>query len=255
MNERHGSITSYVALVFGLTIPFLVAGALMPSEILPGVPLSAIAVITPTLAACFFIYRERRWPGVVDLLRRSYDYARMKNWRWLLVVILVNPLIAVLAFWAIRATGTPIPGPGAIGLSVLPLAIVVLVAALVEEIGWTGYATEPLLRRHGVIVTGIVLGCVWAVWHVVLLLQVQRSFDWILWWSLGTVSLRIIMVWLYAHAGKSVFGAIVFHAMINLSWQLFPVHGSYYDPRVFALISLGFAIAFLFAGRLLRKDN
>ncbi|MGW8247946.1 MAG: CPBP family intramembrane glutamic endopeptidase [Acidiferrobacterales bacterium] len=249
MNERHGSITIYFVLVFALTIPFLVAGALVPSELLPGVPLSAIAVIVPTLAACFFIYRGRRWPGVVELLRRSYDYRHIKNWRWFLVIFLVNPAIAVLAFWVMRASGTSIPLPGAIGWSVLPLAIVLLVGALVEEIGWTGYATEPLLRRHGVVVTGIVIGCVWAVWHVVLLLQVQRSFDWILWWSLGTVSLRIIMVWLYTHAGKSVFGATVFHAMINLSWQLFPVHGSYYDPRVFGLIALGSAIAMLSLGR------
>jgi membrane protease YdiL (CAAX protease family) len=49
------------------------------------------------------------------------------------------------------------------------------------------------------------------------------------------------MTWLYIHSGKSVFAAAVFHAMINLSWQLFPNNGSFYDPRVFGLITLGFA--------------
>ena len=253
MNDRQGSVTSYVALVFALTIPFLVAGAIVPVQLLPGVPLSAIAVLVPTLVACLFVYRERRFSGVVELLRRSYDYGRVKNWRWFIIILLVNPAIAFLAFWFIRATGKPIPAPGAIGLSVFALVAVVLVGAMAEEIGWTGYATERLLRRNGVLVTGLLLGCVWAVWHVSLLLQVQRSLGWILWWSLGTVSLRVIMVWLYTHTGGSVFSAALFHAMINLSWQLFPVHGSFYDPRVFGLISLAFAIAVLFAERLLWK--
>ena len=249
MNERHGSITTYIVLVFGLTIPFVVLGEIVPMQLLPGVPLSAISVLVPALAACVLVYRDRRFTGVLELLRRSYDFRRVKHWGWFLVIVLVNPAIAVLAFWVIRATGTPIPEPQALSLSVLPLALGLFIGATAEEIGWTGFATNRLLRRHGIVMTGIVLGCVWALWHVLLLLQVDRSIGWILWWSLGTVSLRTIMVWLYAHAGKSVFGAAVFHAMINVSWQLFPIHGSFYDPGVFALITLGFAIAMLSLGR------
>jgi membrane protease YdiL (CAAX protease family) len=255
MNERRGSVTTYFVLVFALTIPFVVLGEIVPMQLLPGVPLSALSVLVPTFVACILLYRDRRFTGVLELLRRSYDLKRVKNWGWFLVIVLTNPAIAVVAFWVIRASGTPIPEPQALSLSVLSLVLVIFIGAMVEEIGWTGYATEPLLRRHGIVKTGIALGCVWAVWHVLLLLQVDRSFDWILWWSVCTVSLRIIMVWLYTHAGKSVFGAAVFHAMINVSWQLFPIHGSFYDPRVFALISLGFAIAILSLGRLVRIRN
>jgi len=65
------------------------------------------------------------------------------------------------------------------------------------------------------------------------------------------------MVWMYTYSGESVFAVAVFHPMINLSWQLFPVNGSYYDPRVFGLIALGFAIIILATQRLLieRKAN
>ena len=31
----------------------------------------------------------------------------------------------------------------------------------------------------------------------------------------------------------------LFHAMINLCWQLFPIHGSYFDPRLNGLIIIG----------------
>ena len=78
---------------------------------------------------------------------------------------------------------------------------------------------------------------VWAVWHYVALLEVHRSLAFIAWWSLGTVAARVIIVWLYNNTGKSVFVAALFHTMINLTWQVFPINGSYYDPRVTGIIT------------------
>ncbi|HZK54131.1 MAG TPA: hypothetical protein VFC84_08065 [Desulfosporosinus sp.] len=31
---------------------------------------------------------------------------------------------------------------------------------------------------------------------------------------------------------KSVFAVALFHMMFNVTWQLFPINGSYYDPRI-----------------------
>jgi hypothetical protein len=33
-----------------------------------------------------------------------------------------------------------------------------------------------------------------------------------------------------------VFGAALFHAMSNVSWQMFPNQGSHYDPRITGII-------------------
>jgi len=66
---------------------------------------------------------------------------------------------------------------------------------------------------------------------------VHRSLAFIAWWSLGTVAARVIIVWLYNNTGKSVFVAALFHTMINLTWQVFPINGSYYDPRVTGIIT------------------
>ena len=63
------------------------------------------------------------------------------------------------------------------------------------------------------------------------------------WWSLGTLSYRVIITWLYNNTGKSVFVAAFFHTMMNLVFQLFPVKGSYlFDPRVTGLILAAVAI-------------
>lgn len=51
------------------------------------------------------------------------------------------------------------------------------------------------------------------------------------------------MTWLYNNMGHSVFGATVFHAMINVRWLTFPIRGSYYDSRVTGVIVAAVAVA------------
>ena len=42
------------------------------------------------------------------------------------------------------------------------------------------------------------------------------------------------MCWIYANGGRSLFLAVLFHAMINTSYNLFPNAGSPYNPGVVA---------------------
>ncbi len=242
MPGKQESVSIFIVLAFVLSIPFWVLGTLNPIELLPGVPISALGTFVPAIAASVLIYKSDRLAGTLQFLSRAFDFKRVENKSWYLGVILINPAIAVLAYGMMRAVGESLPNPAPLTLGIFPMFGVFFIAALGEEIGWSGYATEPLQRRWGTLTAGILLGLVWAVWHFIPLVQVNRSIEWIAWWSLGTISLRTIMTWLYLHSGKSVFAAAVFHAMINLCWQLFPNNGSFYDPRVFGLITLCFAI-------------
>ena len=139
-------------------------------------------------------------------------------------------------------TGVSLPTPQFSVLKTLILFAVFIIPALCEELGWSGYAIDPLQDRFGALRASILVGAVWASWHFIPLLEVHRSWVFIAWWSLGTVASRIIIVWLYNNTGRSVFVAAIFHAMMNLTWQLFPVKGSFFDPRVTGLITLGVAL-------------
>ena len=54
--------------------------------------------------------------------------------------------------------------------------------------------------------------------------------------------MRLVMVWLFNNTGGSVLGAAVFHAISNLCWQLFPVQGSWFDPRIHGLLMATVAV-------------
>ncbi|MEI7642663.1 MAG: type II CAAX endopeptidase family protein [Chloroflexales bacterium] len=229
-------VVAYVVLTFALSIPFWIAGALTPLQLLPAIPVSALGLVCMGGAAAILVYRERGWAGVVALLKRSFDATRVRSKIWYAPTILLMPGIMVLSYVAMRLMGVALPAPHFSLATTLILFIVFFVAAIGEELGWSGYAIDPLQERYGALGGALLVGVVWAVWHFIPLLSAPRSLAFIAWWSLGTVASRVIIVWLYNNTGRSVFVAVLFHAMINVTYFLFPVDGSYYDPRVTGVI-------------------
>jgi hypothetical protein len=233
---RHRSPLKFFIIVYALTLPFWVIGAVTRLQLLPGVPVAALAACCPMLAAMILVYRENKTAGVTALLKRSFDFKRIKAKVCYAPILLVMPVVSGLSFGVLRLTGTPVPDPQIALLPLLILCVGSFILALGEELGWSGYAIDPMQNRWGALRASLVLGSVWAVWHYVALAQADRSVAWIAWWSLYSVTGRVIIVWLYNNTGQSVFAAALFHMMTNVSWQLFPVNGSYFDPRVTGLI-------------------
>ncbi|TCZ61148.1 CPBP family intramembrane glutamic endopeptidase [Roseicella aquatilis] len=235
------ALLAFVLLTFLLSVPFLLLGAWWPHRLLPGLPIAALMAVCPALAALTLVRLEQGQAGPRRLLRRALDAHRIGRRRTWALVLLLGPAITVTSYAALRASGAAIPPPQASPGQVLALAAVFLSGALAEELGWTGYATAPLRARLGPLGAGLVLGAVWALFHLVALRQAHRDASWIAWWSLYTIAARLILVWLYDRTGSSVLAASLFHATLNLGWQLFPVQGSHFDIRVTACVTAALA--------------
>lgn len=248
------SLILFFVLIFALSIPFWVLAVVYPVELLPGLPISALSAFVPVVAALIATYLEAHWSGVRQLLARSFDVKRINHLGWFLILLLLNPAIALLAYVFIGRQ-QPLPGFAPLNFAVIVMFVAFIITALGEELGWTGYATDPMQQCWGVLGAGLILGVVWAVWHVIALVQAHRSADWIAWWSLGTISSRIIMTCLYFRVGRSVFAMAIYHALSNLFWQLFPVNGSFYNPQVFGLITFGVAVVIYLAQRFLPSEQ
>jgi len=180
--------------------------------------------------------------GVAALSSRIADAGRVRPRAWFAAIVLIPVAVMAFAYVAMRLCGIAVPQPRISFGPALGLFAAFLISGFAEELGWTGYATDPMLKRFGAPTTALVIGAVWAAWHIVPLMQAGRPAVWIAWWSLATIAARALMVWLYVHAGRSVFALALFHAVQNLTWQLFPVHGSFYDPRFFGPIMAAAAL-------------
>ncbi len=225
----------FLFLVFLLSAPFWALGFWWDIELLPGLPVSAFMVVCPTAAAALMVLREGGATAVRRFLSQAVDLQRMPSWAWLVALGLM-PCVMLLCAWLQLSMGIELPAFTAAWGRGLALFLLFLAAATLEELGWTGYATQRLLARHSVLFTGLLVGLISVVWHIVPLLQVDRSWGWIGWWALGTLLRRILIVLLYARGGRSVFAASLFHAMSNLGWMLYPAMGSHYDPMLMAIV-------------------
>jgi membrane protease YdiL (CAAX protease family) len=236
ITERRSPLKFFL-LVFALSIPLWLIGAVTPLQLLPGLPVSSLNVFCPLIAASILVYREDKTTGVTELLKRSFDYRRIRAKVWYVPTVLLMPGITILAYGLMRLVRLPLPAPQFPVLAALVMFLAFFIAALGEEVGWSGYVIDPLQDRWNALQASILLGLVWATWHMVPLVQAQRSPAWLAWWCLYTVALRVLIVWIYNNTGKSVFAAALCHAIANVSWQLFPNYGSHWDPRITGLIT------------------
>ena len=220
-----------------------------------GWPISA-SVGAPLIAALILVYREEGRGGVRRLLSKAFDQRRIRKGTWYGPIIFLMPLIYLLTYEVVRLMGLPLSDEPYFPFLLIPLLFALFfILAIGEEVGWTGYATDPLQDRWSALPTGIILGLVTALWHFVPLIQMGRTPIWIAWWSLGSISIRVLTVWLYNNTGRSLFAGIVFHAMNNLSFALFPNYGSHWDPAVAGVITAIVAgiVAFLWGSRTLAR--
>ena len=236
---------SYFIMVFVLSVPFYFLGTagthILGLSILPA---SALMVIVPLIVAVTLIHQQRGSLGVMALLKSTLVYQRSRGMGWILVALLFMPFVFILEFAIIRLTGVALPLPK-ITPSQLPfLFLVFFVGAVGEEAGWQGYAYPALYKRLSAFRSAVILGAVWGLWHVVPFVQQGRSADWILWQCLSTVAMRIIIVWLFENTNKSIFIAVLLHTMFNVSWALFPIAGSFYDPFI-AFVILAVAVGLI----------
>lgn len=236
---------TFFLLVFALSSPFWVVGAVSGLQLLPGLPVSSAVVVCPALAALILVYRESGTAGMAGLLKRSFDYERIKTKVWYVPILLFWPGAMVLMYALLRLIGSPVPAPEFPILAAMVGSLVAFIAGLGEELGWSGYAIDRMQERSNALQASILLGLAWAAWHLVLLVQAQRSPEYITWQSLAYMPERVLFVWLYNNTGKSVFAVAVFHAMLNITWQLFPISGSFYDPRITGLIVTSAALIVL----------
>ena len=234
---------AFVALTIALSVPFWLLGHVVESPGLGpvGLPVSALQAVVPLVAAALLAARVEGAGGVTRLLRRTVDPGGTATWTRYLLIVALMPAIYALAYVAMRAAGRPVPDPAISFVSVGILVVLFLVTAVFEEAGWTAYALEPLSDRWGLVRAGLVLGLAWAAVHLVPDTQSGHEAGWIAWHRIGTVALRVLLALAFVATGRGVLAAVAMHAADNVSWQLFPVSGSHYDPAWVAPITLSAA--------------
>lgn len=191
-----------------------------------------VIVLGPSVSGILLTGLVAGRPGLRDFR------ARLLKWRvgarWYAAAILTAPLYftgAVLALSAFSREFLPGIFTADDKVSFLLKGVAVaLVAGIVEELGWTGFAVPTLRRRYGPLATGFVVGVLWGLWHVLPKIWGSAAHDLVAYMPAdlfcavaGLTGFRILMVWVYDRTGSLLVGILMHMGLTASTLILQPV--------------------------------
>jgi uncharacterized protein len=227
--SRHPLISYFIIayagswLVDGLFVLSQDGSGLLPynSPLSFGATIGIATFSGPTLGAFVVTALTEGIEGVARLLRR------IVQWRvglaWYLFALVGLPAIVTLAaivlpgVWASRTPLNVLPELVSYAIFFVYPALLVG-GPLGEEIGWRGYALAPMQRMYGPIKASVILGVLWAFWH----LPIWFSGQWtelspinIVLFVAWITAVTFIYTWVFNNTQGSVFMAILTHASMD----------------------------------------
>lgn len=201
--KRH-PVAAFICLTFGLSVlvsfaplngltdadKFLILGALLVP--IPMIVAIALAAVTG---------------GVRPFLREVLN-VRI-DWRWALIAF-------GLAFSArLLVSGLGLLSGAITGLKVSaiapPLIVVIYLFALLEEIGWRGYAVRRLVTTRSAFSALLITGLPWSAIHIFFYLAQGQNAATVLQVFVLNLALTVMVTWVYLRGGQKVWIGVIVH--------------------------------------------
>lgn len=205
-----------------------------------GIPGTAADIETQLPAALLVLFAG---PSVAGILmtglvdgRSGYRGLRTRLLRWRVgvrsyaVAFLLPPLL-VLAVLLTLTLFSPAFVPGLfnasdkIALVVMGIVWGLVGGGLLEELGWTGFAVFKLRLCNGPLATGLLVGVLWGLWHLLIAFWTSGSLSgddsvavfvagFLAFYFLALPAFRVFMVWVYDRT-ESLLLAMFMHASLS----------------------------------------
>jgi len=178
----------------------------------------------PFLAALVVLAITRGKSGMMRLL------LSMVRWRvapvWYAIALLGPVTITVAATVLNVLLGAQAPSSAELGgwTALLPTFFLLLLVPGIggawEEPGWRGYALPRLQAGRSALFASLILGVIWAFWHLPLMVVGQVN------WSdiVLVIAVAVVFTWVFNNAQGSVLIVMLMHAMNNT------ISGSFFSP-------------------------
>lgn len=122
-----------------------------------------------------------------------------------------------------------------------------------EEIGWRGFATPRMLEKYSPLITGLIIGVIWSIWHAPLhfnglygngLLGFLMRF-------IYNIPFGIMFTWYFIKSQNNLLGAIILHASVNVyaSFALLSLNVSIFNSLIYII----FTVIIIVHGKMWKK--
>lgn len=213
---RH-QLLSFFILTYLITYAIALV-SLFIVEIPPNTFFSFVMIFSPTISALVISALAGGRQGVARLLSGFMRWKFGIGWYAAMLSLTLIPLLAALIY---ALLGNSVPGiaPGTtVGFLSLNVLLTLVNGPLSEETGWRGFALPRLQRRWNALVSSLILGVIWALWHL--------PFYFISGGGAGipfpifmviVIALSIFFTWIYNNTNGNIVLCILAHFCFNFN--------------------------------------
>lgn len=222
-------LTFFAVTYFLSWICFITAGILLrDASVATGFarlsgPLFLLGTFMPSLVALALTAQVDGRPGMQALLRRILRW-RVRA-RWYVFAIAYMAVIKLAVALVHRIITGAWPRFGQEPWFIMAAAIVVSTWVQAgEEVGWRGYALPRLAALIGLARASLVLGVIWACWHLPFFFMpgVDKSGQSFPLYLLQVTALSVAAAWLYWRTEGSLLLVMLMHSAVNNTKDIVP---------------------------------
>ena len=185
------------------------------------VALFIIGGFVPSLVAIGLTLTREGMPGLRRLGRRIAQFNI--GWRWYLAAVGIVLIATAGQIVINRLLGHAFDLNLFLTQLVSFIPLIVL-GPLSEELGWRGYAIDRLQTRWNALLSSLILGAAWALWHLPLFFLVGTSQYELkvpfLGFAAGLIAISVLFTWLHNNTGGSIWTAVFFHWVYTYADQV-----------------------------------
>ena len=213
--ERY-PVSAYFALAFAISWAgalTIAARYLIQREPLPamtGILMFPVMLLGPSIAGITLTRVVDGKAGIREFFSRLLLVRFPLYWY---TALLIPPVLVFAVLVVLARLLSPFYAPNHFFTGVL----FAVPAGVLEEIGWTGYALPKMLSKSDAMSASVVLGLLWAFWHLPVINYLGSATPHGSYWlqfffafALAMTAIRMLIVWLYVNT-KSVLLAQLFH--------------------------------------------
>ena len=205
-----------------------------PAVVFFGSILGLIGLCGPLVMAMILILPDKEMRQ--ELYSATFNFRNIRLFFWILTFILfpVSILIAqaISLIFGHSVSQFRIVEHMSFSAGIFPAWFLLMIAPILEEFGWHTYGIHCLRNRFNLLLTCVIFGIVWGIWHMPLSfvkgyyqnVLVETGMVYSINFLVSLIPYLIIGNWIYYKTKRNMLLVVVFHLMAGFSNEIFQTH-------------------------------
>ena len=193
-----------------------------------------IGLLGPVAISYWLVSRD---PALrTDVYSRLFNFGAVKP-IYIVIACFLMPVSILLAqaislLFGYSPSQFVITGHFTFTSGVFPVWFMLIIAPILEELGWHSYGTDCLRNRWNLFKTSLLFGIFWGIWHIPLATIrdyyqsniIEESWIHGVNFLVSIIPFVLIMNWLYYKTGRNIVLVAVFHITAGFFNEIFATH-------------------------------